>query len=178
MTICTEFWTNFWPNFVSTIAGLVLGLPIAIWTNHFINKKQLQNLKHIERERLIKALTVLRDTMTENRNKLSLTIWTLNQNQVQFDTQIDGSAWDVVKPEIIQVLHDSELKRKLAYHFAALSTLIDLNKMYLNLNVGVNTTISGMEATKTALKNNIINGANNLTIEINEIETLINNELN
>ena len=100
MIICAEFWINFWPNFVSTVTGLILGLPVAIWTNHFFNKKQLHNQKQTERERLLKALTVLRETMIENRNKLGLTILTLNQNQVQFDTQIDISDFTTSHAEI------------------------------------------------------------------------------
>ncbi len=177
MILCTEFWVNFWPNFVSTILGLILGLPIAVWTNNFFNKKQLANTKKLEIERLKKALTVVKDTMIENKKKLEMTISLLNQNQIQFDTQLDSSAWDVVKYEIIQVLHNPKLQKRLAFHFSWLTSMTKSNKQYLDLNVGVNTTVTGMESAKAALKAHLIRYSTALITDLDEIVEMIDKEL-
>lgn len=101
----------------------------------------------------------------------------MNQNQIQFDTQVDSSAWDVVKSEIIQVLHNPRLQKRLAFHFWWLTSLTMSNKQYLDLCTGVNTAVSGMEPVKTSLKTHILSYSLSLIADTDEVVSMIDKEL-
>jgi hypothetical protein len=169
MILCSQFWADFWPNFVSTLVGLLIGLPIALWTNRIIIIKESKKQKVVDSNRLKKALTIIKQTLQENRERILNTKNILEDNKVQLETEFDTSAWDSVKTDIIQFLHDPELQKQIAYHFSRLVTLVKLNEMYLDSATGMTATLTGIQTTKDALKNHILKNINFLTIDTDKI---------
>jgi|LakMenE18May11ns_1017448.scaffolds.fasta_scaffold9826124_2 hypothetical protein len=175
--LCSQFWIDFWPNFTSTIFGLLLGLPLALWTNRiFTNAQNRQNIEE-QTKRLNNALQILKQTLLENNNRLKTTIDTINDSKVQFDIQLDISAWDAVKDDITQYLHDPNLKRRVAYHFSRLNTIAELNTLYLDFNAGINGTLSNAGNTREALKNHLLLHSSALSADIIEMLPLIENKI-
>ncbi len=175
--LCYQFWTNFWPNFTSTVFGLLLGLPIALWTNRIITNYQ-DKLKYRDRnQRLHNAIKIIRQTLVENDARLQTAISIINNNKVQFDIQLDISAWDAVKDDITGYLHDTNLKKKLAYHFSMLTTTAKLNTLYLDFSAGVASALGGNEKTRDNLKNYLLTTTASLSSEVAEILLLIDSHL-
>ena len=176
-TLCSQFWIDFWPNFTSTVFGLFLGLPLALWTNRiFSNTQNKQNIAE-QTQRLNNALEILKQTLLENNDRLKTTINTINGSQVQFDIQLDISAWTAVKDDIVQYLHDPNLKKRVAYHFSRLSTIAQLNTMYLDFATGVLGTLSNAAVTREALKAYLLLTANELSEDIIGILPLIEDKI-
>ena len=157
--------------------GLILGLPIALLVNRIIINAQDRKKKYEQEERLKNSLQIIRKTLAENNTRLKTTIKTIKESKVQFDIQLDISAWNVVKDDIIKHLHDSDLKKRIAYHFSRLGTLAQLNQMYLDFSIGVGSALRGVQLQRDGLKNNILNTASTLSTEIDEILPLIDDEL-
>lgn len=175
--LCTQFWTDFWPNFTSTILGLILGLPLGLWTNRKIVISQDTQRQKEEEQRLKTALQIILEALTENNTRLHATIATINSSRVQFDIELDISAWDAVKDDITLHLHDPDLKKRIAYHFSRLTTMAKLNSMYLDFSAGIGSTLGGVEKTRESLKNHLLTTADFLSKDISEILPLINNKL-
>ena len=169
----SQFWTNFWPNFASTLFGLLLGLPLALWTNRIITSLQDRQNQKDKSQRLNNALQIIKATLTENQTRLSITVSALNNGEVQLDTQLDVSAWDAVKDDLSEYLHDPDLKKRIAYHFSRLNTMSKLNSMYLDLSVGIGSALTGNEQTKLALKNNLLRTASFLMVDNLDVRGLI-----
>ena len=175
--LCSQFWSDFFPNFASTVLGLILGLPIALWTNRQMSNAQ-DNQKQKELEVKLKdALRIIRATLAENQNRIQTTISTVNNNLVQFDIELDISAWDAVKEDIVNNLHDSGLKKKIAYHFSRLNSVTKLNSLYLDRTTGIASALGGAGATNAVLKNYLLETANFLNNDISEILPLIDRNL-
>ena len=175
--LCSQFWTDFLPNFTSTVFGLLLGLPLAFWTNRkFTNAQDNQKQKE-QKLRLENALKIIRQTLTENNARLQITVATINSGKVQFDIQLDISAWDAVKDDIAEHLHDPNLKKRIAYHFSRLNTMAKLNGMYLDFSAGIGAALGGVETTRDALKSNLLATAGFLSTDIAEILPLIDAKL-
>lgn len=177
ITLCSQFWIDFWPNFTSTILGLLLGLPLALWTNRIIINTQGRQKQREEKEKLQNALQIIQQTLNENNTRLESTISTINIEMVQFDIQLDISAWDAVKEDITQYLNDPDLKKRIAYHFSRLATMARLNTMYLDYSAGILSALGGVEKTREALKNTLLTTAVFLSKDINEILPLIDKQL-
>lgn len=174
MIICSEFWINFWPNFASTIGGLVIGLPIALWTNRIIIKEQNRKQETEDLGRLNNALDIIKKTLIENADKMLDLENTIYGNEVQWETRLDTSAWDAVKNDIIQYLHNPNLQKRIAYHFSRLNTLSQLNSLYLESTTGVTSIITGREQMKEILKNYLITTVGSLLKDQQEILDLLN----
>lgn len=173
MILSPVFWINFWPNFASTIGGLIIGLPIALWTNRKIIKEQTKKKEAEDIGRLSNALDIIKKTLIENNSKMLDLENTIYQNQVQWETRLDISAWDAVKNDIIQYLHNPNLQKRIAYHFSRLNTLSHLNGMYLESTTGVTSIITGRDHMKEILKNYLISTIGSLLQDQQEILDLI-----
>ena len=141
-------------------------------TNAQDNQKQKE-----QKLRLENALKIIRQTLTENNARLQITVATINSGKVQFDIQLDISAWDAVKDDIAEHLHDPNLKKRIAYHFSRLNTMAKLNGMYLDFSAGIGAALGGVETTRDALKSNLLATAGFLSTDIAEILPLIDAKL-
>jgi hypothetical protein len=159
------FWSAFWPNFASTILGIVFGVPIGLALNRyalFIGEKRSRIR---EGERLRIALQSVGAALEFNRGRLSLFLRALRNDAVRLDPALDVSTWDVVKEQIVPLLDDPELPRRLAYHFDRLASLARLNALYLDAVVGMASTLSSASQTRGLLQENLISLADGLTAE-------------
>lgn len=172
-----QFWEDFWPNFASTVFGLLLGLPIALWTNKKLTQSQDQKEQQIQKSRLVNALQIIRQALGENNTRLLTTIATIKSGRVQFDTELDISAWDAVRDDISNHLDDPNLKRRIAYHFSRLATMSKLNSAYLDFSAGIASAIGGVENTKNSLYQALLQNADFLMKDISEISLLIEAKL-
>jgi hypothetical protein len=91
--------------------------------------------------------------------------------------QLDISAWDAVKEDIIEHLHDPNLMKRIAYNFSRLTTMANFNTMYLDFSAGIGSALGGVERTRDALKSHLISEATFLFTDISEIIPLIDNKL-
>jgi hypothetical protein len=165
----SSFWQSFWPSLLSTVLGIVLGVPAALWINSKTTEYG-EKREHAQEElRLTQALETLDQALALNTKKLHQAALDFKGQQVPFEIAVDRSAWDAVKFEIIQVLHDPELQQQLAFHFARLDTLAHLNEMYLDLAIGVPSALQSAAKTRQTLRGYL----ESLSIELkNESSTL------
>lgn len=167
------FWSAFWPNLLSTALGVALGVPTALW----INSKATEHGEHRERVqeegRLLQALETLDRALSLNTKKLRQTSLDLKEQRIPFDITVDRSAWDAVKFEVIQVLHDPDLQQQLAFHFARLDSLARLNDMYLNLGVGIASALQGAPKVRQTLRTYLESLVSELKNESSSLSTKI-----
>lgn len=146
------FLSAFWPNAAATVIGIVLGLPFALW----INRLALRNAEHStlsnQVHRLNHALQVLISAMESNQGLLSEYVTVLSESKVSWHLNLDVSAWDTIKTDIIAELTDPDLRRQLAFHFMKLDALRKLNNDYLGFAFGTNASMSGSEKTRESIK--------------------------
>lgn len=167
------FWPAFWPNLLSTVLAVALGIPTALW----INSKATEQGEHRERvqeeQRLLQALETLDRALSLNSNKLRQTGLDLKEQRIPFDITVDRSAWDAVKFEVIQVLHDADLQQQLAFHFARLDSLARLNDMYLNLGVGIASALQDAPKVRQTLRTYLESLVSELKNESSSLSTKI-----
>jgi len=130
------------------VLGVILAIPPALW---LANTGERARHK-AEAGRLTQALQIVSDTLSFNRQQFKEVLANLNSNRVPFELTADYSAWDAVKSEIIPFLHDSELQRRLAYHFSRTQAVAKLNDLYLNYTAGIGGALGGSEQTREALR--------------------------
>jgi len=147
------FWEAFWPNFASTVIGLLLGLPLALWTDRQITARSERLKRAEEQQRLALSLDTISQALSFNRERMKQLVQSLSSNRVPFDPAVDCSAWDSVKTEIIQYLHDPALQQRIAYHFSRMEAVLKLNDLYLNYAAGIGAAIGGSEQTRDSLRN-------------------------
>jgi hypothetical protein len=164
-----DFFKAFWPNLASTILGVILAIPPALWLANTGQRAQHK----AEVERLTQALHIVSETLSFNRQQFNEVLTTLNSNQTPFELRADYSAWDAVKSEIIPFLHDSQLQRKLAYHFSRTQAVARLNELYLNYAVGIGAALAPPGeipgATRDALRTYFLQTLSTLDAEAGEL---------
>ena len=165
----TGFWEAFWPNFASTLIGLLLGLPFALWTDRQITARSERRQRKEERNRLANSLDTLSRALSFNRERLKCLVQSLSNNRAPFDPALDYSAWDAVKSEIIQHLHNPTLQQRIAYHFSRMEAVTKLSDLYLNYVAGIGATIGGSEQMRDSLRGYLLNTLQQLDIESEQI---------
>jgi hypothetical protein len=163
------FWSSFWPNLASTIIGVVVGLPVALWLNRLSQRSADASRHDQEQEQLRHGLISVMDALAHNQKQLERLVSTLESNQAMFDVGLDVAAWEAARDQIVPVLRNPELQRRIAFHFSRLGTLTRLCSMYLDLVAGIGATVSGVEKTREALKNHLVAISNKL---LSEAETM------
>jgi hypothetical protein len=173
-----QFWESFWPNFFATITGVIIGIPIALLTNRSILKLQSKKERKERQQRLKDALYIIRSAMHENIKRLNDAVLILNQGTAQFDIELNFSAWDVDKDEIIINLDDIYLKQKISRHFSNISSMIKMSNMYLGMIMGIESTLDNGQKNRDLLKINLLQKASIIYSEIEQIVPLIENRIN
>jgi hypothetical protein len=149
------FVTAFWPNAAATIVGVVLGLPVALWINRLALKNTERGAHRAQVQRLDHALQVLISAMESNQSLLAEYANVLSESKVSWRLNLDVSAWDAIKADIVAELTDPDLRRQLAFHFMKLNALRDLNQEYLGFAFGTNASMSGSEKVRESIKTNM-----------------------
>ena len=173
-----QYWIDFWSSFMSgglaTIGGLIIGLPVALWTDRLIKKRELKIEKDEELKILNTALGIIRDVIDDNFAKLGKAYSTIQNEQVQTSLRLNTSAWDATKHDILKSLHNPDLKRNIAYHFEKLHSVETLNSLYLEKATGVSVALSGNKDTREVFKQNLIEEITSLINESDELKKSIN----
>jgi hypothetical protein len=154
---------------MATTLGLIIGVPLSLWVNRRIILYS-ENLKDKEKkQRLSIALQTLIQSLNENIQRLDDIAHILQLERLKLGFILDTSAWEAVKPEVIQYLHEPNLQGKIAYHFAKLSSFEKLNLLYQDYNIGILSSIMETQEVKASLKATLIGQASNLSSEAKEI---------
>jgi hypothetical protein len=161
----SSFWASFWPNLASTIIGVVIGLPIAIWLNSRAEKRAAKE-RTIESQTLYRrAILAIVAGLAHNEKKLQALLDALANSNALFDLGLDVTVWDITKDQIVPLLHDPELARRIAFHFATLSTQSRLSNLYLDQFAGIAAALGGGEKTRDVLKAHLVVKAGLLLLE-------------
>lgn len=150
-----SFLSAFWPNAAATLVGIVFGLPIAMWVNRLALKSIERAALKSQSQRLDHALQVLISAMETNKGILREYTQVLSESKVRWRLSLDISAWDAIKTDFISELTDPSLRRNLAFHFAQLLFLTNLNQEYLGFAFGTNASMSGSAKTKESICTNL-----------------------
>lgn len=145
-----DFWNAFWPNFASTAVGVVSGLPAALWLNRQAIAHGEGVRTSADRHRLAQALSVVAEAIRHNSSNLDNLLKILGDNQALFDISLDTSAWEAVRADFSSEIEPG-VRRRLAFHFQRLETLVTLNDLYLSFIIGTNASMSSAEGTKEKL---------------------------
>jgi len=149
------FLTSFWPNAAATLAGIVFGLPVALWINRLALKNSERSTLSNQAQRLEHALQVLNAAMESNHSLLSNYAAVLSESKVSWHLNLDVSAWDAIKTDVVAELTEPELRRQLAFHFMKLDALRNLNTEYLGFAFGTNASMEGSEEVRECIKENM-----------------------
>ena len=149
------FLTAFWPHAAATLVGIVLGLPVALWINRLALKNTERSTLRVQVQRLDHALQVLISAMESNQSLLGEYANVLSESKVSWRLNLDVSAWDVIKADIVAELTDPDLRRQLAFHFMKLNSLRALNQEYLGFAFGTNASMSSAEKVRESIKTNM-----------------------
>jgi hypothetical protein len=171
--LSSEFWVNFWPNLASTICGLIIGLPLGLWTNRLVISSETRKQRKNDKNRLDNALQIIKETLVENLTRLENTRSVIQGNQVQFDTEIDTSAWDAIKSDIVQFLKVPLLQKRIAYHFSRIASYARLNQLYLDSTSGISSALLSSPVRRTNLKTYILENIEFLVSDSHQINQLI-----
>lgn len=163
------FFAAFWPNAAATVAGIVFGLPVALWINRFASKQAERSTLSNQAQRLDHALQVLISAMESNHGLLSEYATVLSESKVSWRLNLDISAWDAIKADIVAELTDPNLRRQLAFHFKKLDALRNLNNEYLGFAFGTNASMSNSDMVKKSIKGNMTSMCEELQIHSSEL---------
>ena len=163
------FLAAFWPNAAATVAGIVLGLPVALWINRLALKNTERSTLSNQAQRLNHALQVLIAAMESNQSVLGEYATVLSESKVSWRLNLDVSAWDAIKTDIVAELTDPDLRRQLAFHFMKLNALRNLNTEYLGFAFGTNASMSGSEKVRESIKGNMKSMCEELQVHSSEL---------
>lgn len=149
------FFLAFWPNAAATLVGIIFGLPIALWVNRLALRGVERVALKSQSQRLDHALQVLISAMETNKGILQEYTQILSESKIRWRLGLDVSAWDAIKTDFIGELTDPALRRNLAFHFAQLLFLTNLNQEYLGFAFGTNASMSGSKKTRESISTNL-----------------------
>lgn len=149
------FLLAFWPNAAATLVGIVFGLPIAMWVNRLALRGAERASLKSQSQCLDHALQILVSAMETNQGILQEYTQVLSESKVHWRLSLDVSAWDAIKTDFIGELTDPSIRRQLAFHFAQLLILTNLNQEYLGFAFGTNASMSGSEKTRESINANL-----------------------
>jgi hypothetical protein len=163
------FLIAFWPNLAATLVGVALGLPIAMWVNRLALRGVERTAKRNQAQRVDHALHVLISAMQANGESLRKYTTVLAEAKVSWRLGLDVSAWDAIKTDFIAELTDPSLRREVAFHFSQLAIFTALNQAYLEFNFGTNASMSGSQATRINIAENLKAMCNELSLQADKL---------
>jgi|GEM_PF-3444719 len=163
------FWEQFWPSLVSKIIGAFLGFLGAIWTDRLF-KINTDREKQLEEKRTVNSsLSTISRALELNHQKMQSLVTSFLNHQAPFDAALDSSAWEAFESEIIQLLHDSSLKQRIAYHFARLERISKLIDMHFDFSIGSSSALTQAQHVQNLLHDHLIPTLNDLVDESFEL---------
>ncbi len=73
-----------------------------------------------------------------------------------FDAALDYSAWDALKVDVVQLLHDPALQQRIAYHFSRIQTLVGLIDKHYDFTFGLQSETNAAASTRESLREYLI----------------------
>lgn len=150
------FWEDFWPNMAATAIGIVLGAPAALWINRQVVKSANEEKEREDYVRVCNALRTISVTMSENLSELVKNKAFYEKRAAQVMPRINATVWDAVKADILNHLHNPELKRDLANHFASLNQILQKNEKVFEFSISANESLVTRSQLPTRLRNNLL----------------------
>lgn len=147
-----NFLSSIGPDLFVMFVALLLGIPFALWTDRRLKKREERAEITANKERLVRGLNVLETALRYNRRRFDYLTQTFAGGVVEFDPALDLSAWEACITEVVPLLHDADLRRRLAFHFSRLEALAKVHNRALNLAVGMESTLMNAQNTRTRLK--------------------------
>jgi len=168
-----SFLPSFLPNFASTVIGVIFGVPIALWLN-----RKAQHSFNLERQKekkdqLFHGLQSISEALEINRKELDHLVLVLESNNAVFELMLDYAAWDAAREQIVSVLRNAELVRKIAHHFEQMKNMSRTCERYLDMAIGIQSAMSGIEEKRNKLKLFLINRSKSLSLEARALRELI-----
>ena len=147
------FWVALWPNLLSTVLGIVLGLPAAFWLNDKVEQIGEKAKQAEEHQRLLDGLSVIQAAIEFDTAKLLNFGTDLKTGQlVTVDLALDTSAWDATKDQIVPLIENLGLKRRIAYYFGELSAISHVNDLYIEQYMGASAALNSAAQTRQNLR--------------------------
>lgn len=116
------FWTGFWPNIAATFLGVIAGVPAALWLNRLSVQQANARLQAEEQRRLRVGLEAVLTACSHNQQRMEVLL-SMPVGQSPLDLELDTSAWEASKQQILPVLRDADLQCRIAFHFDRIKTL-------------------------------------------------------
>lgn len=151
-----DFLQTILPNLISTIIGVVIGVPFAFFVNRKIIEYQELKNSNKDIELLKESLLILEETFDYDKGMLKKAIDDLNNNKAIFDFDVNIICWDIIKPTILKVIKDKDLKISLSVSFERLQIIKNLLDLYFNYSVGLESDNKNKDKLNVALKNHLI----------------------
>ncbi|NCY22279.1 hypothetical protein EBX31_10040 [bacterium] len=168
-----SFLPSFLPNFASTVIGVIFGVPIALWLNRKAQNSFNLDRQKEQKDQLFHGLQSISEALEINRKKLDELVLLLEANNAVFELMLDYAAWDAAREQIVSVLRNAELQRKIAYHFEQLKKMSRTCERYLDMAIGIQSAMSGIEEKRNKLKVFLINRSKGLSLEARALGELI-----
>ena len=147
-----EFWIDYWPNFVATISGLLIGIPISLWLDRKITSWRERDKREEERQRIIQASEMLFQAFDGNNAQMKSLEDTVRQKMGKENLEIDYTAWDAIKPDVIHYLHNPTLQYGLSRHFSRMEYLVKVSDMYTSYQFGIESAVITKKNRKRIVK--------------------------
>ncbi|MBF6989294.1 hypothetical protein [Cupriavidus sp. IK-TO18] len=166
------FWAGFWPNVAATFLGVIAGVPVALWLNRLSIRQANARLRAGELEHLRVGLEAVLTAFNHNRPRIRALL-EMPTDQFPLDLELDTSAWEVSRDQIVPVLREADLQRRIAYHFDRLQSLARLSALYLETVTGVTSALSGIEQKRAFLRQYIVSMSRDLLDEADAIRAAV-----
>jgi hypothetical protein len=123
----------FFSNLIATIIGVILGLPLALLTNRLIVSIEQKKERIKIQNRTYKALQYLINPIDANIGLMVKLQETIIVGKGKINFEINYSAWEGIKSDIIQYVQNPILKYDASRYFTRMKYLIKVNDYYLSL---------------------------------------------
>ena len=171
-----NFWLSSLSNFLAVFLGLIIGIPISLWLDRKLTFIRERDKTREEQQRLYQTLNILSQSFSNNCAQMESLIDTVKKGWGKENLEIDYSAWDAVKSEIVQYLHNPELQYRLSHHFARMKYLVKVSDKYHDFKFGIESAVIAKKRCKRIVSEyveyllillpELINEANELKCEV------------
>lgn len=118
-----DFAASYWPSFLSTVMGIIAGIPFAIVLSAITNDLLEERSNAQKKRLLIDSLGLLGQNIQENQDFLALAYLSLSGNNFLSIGSVNSSAWEALKPTLIENLSDPELLSSISKYFNTITVL-------------------------------------------------------
>jgi len=136
-----NFWLSFLSNFLATFLGLLIGIPISLCLDRKITFLRGRDKRKEEQQRLYQTLDMLSQSFYRNCAQMESLMDTVRKSWGKQNLEIDYSAWEAVKSEVVQYLHNPNLQYRLSHHFSRMKYLVKVSDMYMNYKFGIESAV-------------------------------------